>query len=267
MRFSSKHFVAIALLAVSGAASAQRVLEFRNDLLFDGTEINAIAAHAFGARLRSLAGAGQLDPDPALKARLQRIFPRLIRAAVYERPAAAGLGWEIHACSRCPENAEAMPGGKVLVSADFIANLGLTDDELAYLLAHEMAHVLAEHTREFATAARYFVDNGLARDYADIQHELTENVPVLLRMAQLSVLQELDADYIGFVLGAHAGFAPEAMISLLQKLGDHGSSLFGTHPTTARRLKQARTMLDAARRLAARPVSGDMLSHNGDEKR
>lgn len=266
MRLSSKHVIALLLLAVSSAASAQRVLEFRDDLPFSRTEIDAIAAHAFGARLRALGGAGQLDPDPVLKARLQRIFPRLLRAAAYERPVAAGLAWEIHACSGCAENAVAMPGGKVLVSADFIAHLGLTDDELAYLLAHEMAHVLAEHTREFATAARYFVDNGLARDYADIQHELTENVPVLLRMAQVSVLQELDADYIGFILGAHAGFAPEAMISLLQKLGDNGLSLFGTHPTTARRLKQARTMLDAARRLAAHPVVAERPSHKGDEK-
>jgi predicted Zn-dependent protease len=254
-----KYFIAFILLVASGTAGAQRVLEFRNDLLFNKTEIDAIAAHAFGARLRSLAGAGKLDPDPALKARLQRIFPRLLRAAAYERPAAASLAWEIHACSNCNENAMAMPGGKVLVSAEFIRNLGLTDDELAYLLAHEMAHVLAEHTREFATAARYFVDNGLARDYADIQHELTENLPVLLRMAQVSVLQELDADYIGFILGAHAGFAPDAMISLLEKLGNDGPSLFGTHPTPARRMKQARTMLDAARRLANSSTVADGL--------
>jgi len=267
VRLSLKHFVALVLVAVSGAASAQRVLEFRDDLVFSTTEIDAIAAHAFGARLRALAGAGQLDPDPLLKARLQRIFPRLLRAAAYERPAAADLAWEIHACSGCAENAAAMPGGKLLVSADLIANLGLTDDELAYLLAHEMGHVLAEHTREFATAARYFVDNGLARDYADIQHELTENVPVLLRMARVSVLQELDADYIGFILGAHAGFAPQAMISLLQKLGDNGPSLFGTHPTTARRLKQARTMLDAARRLTRSSSVAAQLSLHGDERR
>lgn len=89
----------------------------------------------------------------------------------------------------------------------------------------------------------------------------------LLCMARVSVLQELDADYIGFILGAHAGFAPQAMISLLQKLGDKDPSLFGTHPTTARRLNQARTMLDAARRLATRSVVADRLAHSGNEKR
>jgi predicted Zn-dependent protease len=250
-----KFAVAVLLLAVSGVAAGQRVLEFRDDLRFSGAEVDGIAARAFGARLRSLEGAGRLDPDPTLKARLQALFPRLLRAAVYERPATARLAWEIHSCSDCDENAMAMPGGKLLVSADFIARLALTDDELAYLLAHEMAHVVAEHSREFATAARYFADNGLARSYADLQAELGENLPLLLRMSAVSAQQELDADYVGFILGAHAGFRPEAMPSLLEKLHSGGTSVLASHPTDARRMKQARDMLEAARRLAARSAA------------
>jgi predicted Zn-dependent protease len=247
--------VAIVLLALSNLAAGQRVLEFRDDLRFSGTEVERSAARAFGARLRLLEGAGHLDADPALKARLQAVFPRLLRAAVYERPSAANLAWEIHTCSGCDENAMAMPGGKLLVSADFIARLALTDDELAYLLAHEIAHVVAEHTREFATAARYFADNGLVRSYADLQGELGENLPLLLRMSAVSAQQELDADYVGFILGAHAGFRPDAMLSLLEKLHSGGATVFASHPTDARRMKQAHDMLDAARRLAARSAS------------
>ena len=247
--------VAIVLLAVSSLASAQRVLEFRDDLRFGGTEVERSAARAFGARLRSLQRAGHLDADPALKARLQALFPRLLRAAAYERPSVSNLAWEIHTCDGCDENAMAMPGGKLLVSADFVARLSLTDDELAYLLAHEIAHVVSEHTREFATAARYFADNGLSRSYADLQGELGENLPLLLRMSAVSAQQELDADYVGFILGAHAGFLPEAMISLLEKLQSVGSSVLATHPTDASRMKQARDMLEAARRLAARSAA------------
>lgn len=244
--------IAVVLLAVSCPVGAQQLLEFRDDLAFSATEINAMAARAFGARMRSLASAQQLDPDPVLGARLRSIFPRLLRAAAYERPAAGHLAWEIHACSGCAENALAMPGGKVLVSADFVRNRSFTDDELAYLLAHEIGHVLAEHTREFATAARYFADNGRGRDYADLQHELDESVPLLLRMSALSAQQELEADYIGFILGAHAGYAPEAMLSLLDKLRSDKSSLFGTHPADDERAQRARAMLETARRLVAR---------------
>jgi len=250
------HAFAVVLLAVPWPAGAQRLLEFRNDLAFSATEINATGARAFGARLRSLARSRKLDPDPVLAERLRRIFPRLLRAAFYERPAAANLPWEIHACGGCDENALAMPGGKVLVSADFVRGRSLTDDELAYLIAHEIGHVLAEHTREFATAARYFADNGLGRDYGDLQQELDESLPLALRMKALSVQQELEADYIGYILGARAGYAPEAMPSLLEKLRSGGTSLLGTHPPDDERERRARAMLESARRLAARAQTG-----------
>ncbi len=241
------------LTILPGLAAGQRILDFPQGLAFKPAEINAYAAGAYGARLRTLAAAARLDTDRALKARLQSIFPRIARAAAYEQPAAASIVWEIHSCSGCDENASALPGGKLLVSADFVKRLALNDDELGYLLAHEVGHVLAQHTRQFATAARYFVDNGRRRDYADIQHELDENLSVNLRMAPVSASEELEADYIGFILGAHAGFSPEAMLSLLGKLGD-GESFAGTHPSQAARLAQARCMLETARRLAAHPI-------------
>jgi predicted Zn-dependent protease len=246
-----KALLAAILIVLPGPALGQQVLEFDHDFAFSAAEVNTLAARAYGARLRTLALAGKLDPDPALKARLQRIAPRLVRAAVYERPAAARLEWEIHACRECDENASAMAGGKLLISADMVRHLRLTDDELAYLLAHEMAHVLAQHTREFATVARYFVDNGLHRDYADIQNELSQSLPVMIRMQPIFVQQELEADYVGFVLGAQAGFRPAAMLSLLRKLGDGGQAVVATHPTEAQRLRQARDMLESCRRLYA----------------
>lgn len=243
--------LAAVLAALPGLAAAQQILDFPKGLAFGAAEVNALAARSFGARLRTLALADDLDPDPALKARLQRIFPRLLRAAVYERPAAASLQWEVHSCRKCDENASAMAGGKLLVSADLVDHLALSDDELAYLLAHEMGHVLAEHTREMASAARYFVDNGRRRGYADIQQELAQNYAVMIEMRPLYVQQELGADYIGFVLGAHSGFHPRAMLSLIRKLGDGGDALVATHPSAGTRLRQARVMLDAMRRLYA----------------
>jgi len=244
------------VLVMPGVAVAQRVLDFAQQSDFSATEVNAFAARAYGARLLSLRQARELDPDPALKQRLQGIMARLQRAAVYELPSAAGIPWELHACRGCDENASALPGGKLLLSTGFVARLELADDELGYLLAHEMAHVLAQHTREFASAARYFVDNGAARGYADIENELGDNLGVLLRMGYLHAEQELEADRIGFVLGAHAHFAPDAMLGLLEKLRATNArgSVLDMHPRSAQRLQQARGMIDAMRRLASRPI-------------
>jgi predicted Zn-dependent protease len=240
-------FFALAL-TVPGLSGAQPLLDFREDLAFSGAEVAAHGVRAYGARLQTLRMAGKLDPDPGLKARLQRIVPQLLRAAAYERPDSARLAWEVHACTACDENASAQPGGKLLVSADFVARHRLSDDELAYLMAHEIAHVLAEHAREFATAARFFLDNGHARGYWDIQQELDESLPVALRMQSLGEQQELEADYMGFLIGARAGFEPQAMLGLLGKLAA-GSGIVRSHPSGERRIAQARAMLDAARRL------------------
>ena len=249
-----KALLATILIALPGLAWGQRVLEFSHDFAFSSHEANTLAAHAYGARLRTLSLAGKLDHDRALKARLQRIVPRLLRAAFYERPAAAKLQWEIHSCTQCDENASAMAGGKLLVWADMVHRLRLSDDELAYLLAHEMGHVLAQHTREFMSVARYFVDNGLHRGYSDIRNELSWSFPAMLRMHPVYVQQELEADRIGFVLGAEAGFRPAAMISLLKKLGDGGQTVLATHPSEAQRVAQARSMLESAHRLYARAL-------------
>jgi predicted Zn-dependent protease len=249
-----KRWLAVFLISAPVAAGAQPVLDFRNDLAFHATTVNAFATRIYGERLRKLRADGKLDLDPVLLKRLRDIIERLRPAAEYERPAVAAMHWEIHACRRCDENASAMAGGKLLVGEEFIKEIQPTDDELAYLLAHEMGHVIAEHTRECATTARYFVGMGLKRDYQDIQHEIDESISLQLRLAPLYKQQEMEADYVGFILGARAGFKPSAMLSLLRKLNAGGPSMLDAHPSTRQRLEQAQAVLPAAQRLYARGI-------------
>jgi Zn-dependent protease with chaperone function len=252
-----KHLLVLLLIAVPGLAPAQGLLDFRRDLAFEAGAIEAIAERAYRARLQTLAAADQLDTDTALLRRLRDLLARLQPAARRERPEAAAMAWELHTCSRCGENASAMAGGKLLVGEEFVTALAFSDDELAYLLAHEMGHVLAEHTREFATTARFFLGNGRNRDYWDIQNELDESIAENLRMAPLFAQQELEADYIGFVLGARSGFDPEAMPRMLRKL--HPATplepelapAFSFHPAAGDRQQRAQAMLETARRIRA----------------
>ena len=249
-----KRWLAVFMMIVPVLTGAQPLLEFRNDLAFQASTVNAFAAHIYDDRIRRLAAAGLLDGDHALLQRIRDLISRLRSAAEYEHPAAARIVWEVHVCRKCDENASAMAGGKLLVGEEFIKDLSPSDAELSYLLAHEMAHVVAEHTREFATTARYFVGMGLRREYADIQHELDESFGLQLRMAPLYRQQELEADYIGFILGARSGFEPRAMLSLLRKLRSDAPSLMDPHPSAQRRLQQAQTMLEAAERLRLRQI-------------
>jgi predicted Zn-dependent protease len=245
-----KRLVVLAMLiAAPGVCGAQGLLDFRRDLAFDAGTVETVAEHTYRARLRSLAVNGRLDRDPALLLRLRGLIARLTPAAQFERPASAAIDWEIHTCRRCGENASAMAGGKLLVGEEFIAELAPTDDEIGYVLAHEMAHVLAEHTREFATTARSFVGNGWNRDYEDIQNELDESLAVNLRMAVVYAQQELEADYMGFILGARSGFVPEAMPRMLHKLHADAASAFLLHPSEHERIRRVQAMMQTARRV------------------
>lgn len=246
---ATKHLLYVILIAIPGFAGGQPLLDFRTDLAFDANTVAAVADRTYRARLQALAADGRLDRDPALLARLRTLVEKLQPAIRYERPDVAAIDWEIHTCRRCGENASAMAGGKLLVGEEFIAGLAFTDDELGYVLAHEVAHVLAEHTREFATAARFFVDHGRYRHYEDIQNELDESFVVNLRMAPVYALQELEADYIGYILGARSGFQPEAMLRMMRKMLADGPQGFSRHPDAGERIRRLEAMLQAAHRI------------------
>ena len=237
------------LIFAPGICGAQGLLDFRNDLAFETRTVEAVAERAYRARIRALAEDGRLDSDLRLLGRLHQLVAQLLAGVRIERPDAATLAWEIHTCRRCDENASAMAGGKLLISEEFIATYSFTDDEVAYVLAHEMAHVLAEHTREFATAARFFVGNGRHRDYEDIQNELDESLALVLRMSPVYIQQELEADYMGFIIGARSGYDPRAMLRMLTKLDMHTGTSFAPHPRSGERSQRAEAMLQAVRRI------------------
>jgi len=245
-------WLAALLLAAPSLAGAQQLLGFRDDLAFRPEMVEALAERVYHERLGALKADGKLDSNRKLLERIRHAVARLRPAVEYERGTTATISWEAHLCRQCDENASAMAGGKLLIGEEFILTLALTDEELAYLLAHEMAHVLAEHTREFATDARYFVSNGLTREYEDLQHELDVSITLQMRMAFLSAQQELEADYMGFIFGARAGIEPSAMLSLLRKLRSDSVSLPGSHPSDERRSQQAQAMFETARRIWAR---------------
>jgi predicted Zn-dependent protease len=244
-----KWIAALVLTLLPVLASAQ-LFDFRRDLAFSEQEVVRASEATYRARIETLRGAGALDHDPTLASRIQAILVRLVSAAEAERPGTARLPWEIHISDAPGDNATAMAGGKLLVSAPFVRSLELDDDELACVLAHEVAHVVAEHARESATAALAFVPKRHYRSYVDVQDELDSSFSLALKLQHVQAAQELEADFIGVVLAARAGYEPAAMLSLLQKLGeDDGASVVRTHAPASERLAQARRTLPIARRV------------------
>lgn len=234
----------ITLLFACGAACAQVPESGRaQELRFSAEEVDAGMEERYIDRTVDLAAAGKLDEDRALLARLRYISAELIRAATGLRPEVADWRWEVHTTSDSDVDALCMAGGKILVGSAFVHQLALTDGELATLLAHEVAHAVAEHHRE--TFSEAMLLNRLPSVPLEVvMARLDSDLSLQIRLSKLSSLQESEADQLGMLLAHRAGWSAADMVSFYRKLadGEQGALLSGAYPAGASRLSMAKGM-------------------------
>lgn len=232
------------LLLLTASASAQVPESGRwQELTFSASEVDASMEERYIDRTVDLAAAGKLDEDRRLLARLRYISAELIRVAIELKPEAAQWQWEVHTTSDPDIDALCMVGGKILVGSAFVRQLALTDGELATLLAHEVAHVVAEHPRE--TFSEAMLLNRLpAVPLEVVMARLDSDLSLQIRLAGLSSLQESEADQLGMMLAHRAGWAAADMVSFYRKLAGSGQSALvsGAYPATASRVSMAQGM-------------------------
>jgi predicted Zn-dependent protease len=135
-----------------------------------------------------------------------------------------------------------MPGGKIAFYTGILETLKLTDDEVAMVMGHEMAHALREHARE--RMGKSMVTNGAARIGGALVAGVFGINPNLTDMAarggasllslRFSREDESEADLVGMELAARAGYDPRAGVTLWQKMSaaNKGAppSWLSTHP-------------------------------------
>lgn len=232
------------LLIVCGAACAQVPESGRaQDLRYSAEEVDASMEARYIDRTVDLAASGKLDEDRRLLVRLRYISAELIRAAIELKPEAAHWQWEVHTTSDPDIDALCMAGGKILVGSAFVRQLALTDGELATLLAHEVAHVVAEHPRE--TFSEAMLLNRLpAVPLEVVMARLDSDLSLQIRLSGLSSLQESEADHLGMVLAHRAGWAAADMVSFYRKLaGSEQTALVSSaYPAIASRVSMAQGM-------------------------
>jgi predicted Zn-dependent protease len=213
------------------------------ELLYSAAEVDAGMEERYIDRTVDLAAAGKLDEDRALLARLRYISAELIRVAIELKPEAAQWQWEVHTTGDSEVDAICMAGGKILVGSAFVHQLALTDGELATLLAHEVAHAVAEHHRE--TFSEAMLVNRLPAVPLDVvMARLDSDLSLQIRLSRLSSLQESEADHLGMVLAHRAGWSAEDIVSFYRKLaeGEQSALISGAYPANASRLSMARGM-------------------------
>ena len=196
--------------------------------------------------------------------RVRAIASRLEPQTRVFRPDAPGWNWEVNVITGNELNAFCMPGGKIMVYSGLINQLHLSDDEIAIVLGHEIAHALREHSREQvsqAMAAQTVIGVGaalfgLGQGSAGVANAGYE----ALIATRFSRTDESEADRIGLELTARAGYDPRAGVTLWQKMvtasqGGRPPEFLSSHPAQASRVQQIQALLptvmplyDAARR-------------------
>lgn len=215
-------------------------------------EIEGMATKQYAEVLAEQRQKGLLNRNPAQVQRVKAISERLIRQTEIFRPDAGRWKWEVNVLSAPEINAWCMPGGKIAVYTGLIEKLNLTDDELAAVIGHEIAHALREHARE--RASEQMIAGGLIAvgsallGAGQVAQQGAEFAYMGLMGLPNSRRHETEADRIGVELAARAGYNPRAAVSLWQKMGQASAGgapkFLSTHPSQEDRLKDLTVYAD-----------------------
>jgi predicted Zn-dependent protease len=244
MEMSRAWLAAIALLCLCSSVSAQvPELGRWQDFAFSAVDVETRIADRYWDMLVDLSAQGRLDDDPQILARTRAVAAPLVRAAIAMKPSAQSWDWEIHTTSDPEIDGICMAGGKLLIGSTFVRRLSLNDGELATLIGHEVAHAIADHHREYLSGVLR-VSPLPATSLEITMTRLDTELPLQLKLARLSSMQESEADQIGMTLAHRAGWPAASMVSFYTKLAKNetGSALSLTHPSAASRIGMAKIL-------------------------
>ena len=227
-------------------------VERQQTMMVSSQEIDKAAAQEYAKVIAQARQKGTLDRNAQHVQRVRAIMNRIVPQVGTFRPEARSWAWEVHAIQEDQLNAWAMPGGKMVVYSGLIEKLRLTDDELAAIMGHEIAHSLREHarervSREMATGLGLGIA-GAVFGLGQVGQELAGMVAQVTFTLPYSRTHETEADRIGVELAARAGYNPQAAISLWQKMlqagGNGGPQILSTHPSPESRLADLKVYAD-----------------------
>ncbi len=206
--------------------------------------------------------------------RLRTIANKLVPFALKWNERAPKWQWEVNLIGSQQINAFCMPGGKIAFYSGILSKLQLTDDEVALVMGHEIAHALREHGRErmaksgATSIVAQLAGIGLSK-WMNIDPNLAQNVTggaAKLAILKFSREDESEADVVGLDIAARAGYDPRAGVTLWQKMSAANKGAppawLSTHPPGNDRIAEIRLHLPTVLPLYAktRNTTADKLS-------
>ena len=238
-----KTLLATALLLLVAACATSPTGRKQLMLVSEDTAIKS-SRQAYAQEMGKYQKEGKLVTDPRLLERVRTITERLVAQAVKARPDSAKWQWSVQVIDEPKTvNAWCMAGGRMAIYTGLILKVDPTDDELAQVMGHEIAHALANHTAERMSTAMAanagIIAAGLMSDKPGQAMALAAAAATVAVKLPNSRASENEADQIGIELAAKAGYDPRAAATLWQKMGKVGGGappeFLSTHPSDTTR--------------------------------
>jgi len=196
--------------------------------------------------------AGQLErryglvSDPALTGRVERVGSRIVTVV----PNRGTYPWRFRVLNTAEVNAMALPGGFVYATRGLL-EVGLSEAELAGVMAHEISHVSRRHSArllEQAMGAELLV--GIATRGRGTTLRQASNVAVELVLLKGYRGYENDSDRWGTIYAYRAGFDPAGLLDFLRQLQTREgreparwTTFLSTHPVTSDRINRLQNLV------------------------
>jgi predicted Zn-dependent protease len=202
------------------------------------------AVQQYRQMLKQAADQRALGPDGHPQVlRLRSIARRIIPFTEAWNSRARQWQWEVNLIASKQINAFCMPGGKIAFYTGLLDQLQLSDDEVAMVMGHEIAHALREHARErMGKSAATNIGAGVLSQllgFGQVGQTLTNYGAQLLTL-EFSREDESEADLVGMELAARAGYNPQAGVTLWQKMSAASKGAppqwLSTHPSGQTRI-------------------------------
>lgn len=225
----------------------------------DTQTINQQAANSYSQTINEMKQKGAVDTKSNTAKRINAVFQRIKPYAQKANDTGVPFQWQLTVMNSNELNAWAMPGGKMMFYSGLVDKLNLNNDEIAVVMGHEMAHALKEHGKQ---KANFNVATGLLSSIGNtvLMVATGYDFSAVVGLTQeyglnkpFSRSNETEADEVGLLLMAEAGYNPEASIQLWQKMSkatnSPGGALIGllsTHPTNEERENNLRRLMPEA---------------------
>lgn len=242
---------ALALLFLLAACSTSPLTGRSQYLIVSDNMAVTQSAAAYSQMMGDFGKKKQIETGTPRAEKVREITDRLIAQAVRFRPDSANWAWEVQVINDPKTvNAFCMAGGKMAIYTGMWEKLKATDDEIAQVMGHEIAHALADHTRERMSIAMTSAvatttaaialgsrDSGAGTGLALTGMQLASVLAIQLPNSREG---ESEADQIGIELAARAGYDPKAAVTLWEKMakesgGKQPAEFFSTHPSPQNR--------------------------------